>query len=335
MVWPERPDNWRLRRASRRSTRSRPWPRRSRRGEPVTMAVSAAQAPRPRPAPPEGARGGALDDDSWMRDIGPTFVVDGSGWAAGGRLALQRLGRPRRRPLLLGPGRPASAPKVLDVEGAALPRAARPRGRLDPRRRRGHAPRHRGVPAQREPQPGADGTRSAAAARPTTATSGPSGSAAASSTTRPTATSTTSRASPARASSRSVGPTTATTRSTRSRSTPAAARGGGATRGAPLEVHRPEPGPCDHGGGGRAASTRPRDQPRRAGDRLAGSYVNFYIANGARHRAAPGRAHRRRRARGIAGLFPDRTVVGVAASEILLGGGNIHCITQQVPAARP
>ena len=31
--------------------------------------------------------------------------------------------------------------------------------------------------------------------------------------------------------------------------------------------------------------------------------------------------------------FPGREVVGVPGREILLGGGNIHCVTQQVPAS--
>ena len=30
--------------------------------------------------------------------------------------------------------------------------------------------------------------------------------------------------------------------------------------------------------------------------------------------------------------FPDRKVVQVQSREIVLGGGNIHCITQQQPA---
>lgn len=30
-------------------------------------------------------------------------------------------------------------------------------------------------------------------------------------------------------------------------------------------------------------------------------------------------------------LYPDRKIETIYAREILLGGGNIHCITQQVP----
>ena len=91
---------------------------------------------------------------------------------------------------------------------------------------------------------------------------------------------------------------------------------------------------------GRCTSPRPRPPawraarhaPRRAGDRLAASYVNFYPADGVvvvplldpRHDAAAVAT--------LAALYPGREVVGVPAREILLGGGNIHCITQPVPA---
>jgi agmatine deiminase len=75
----------------------------------------------------------------------------------------------------------------------------------------------------------------------------------------------------------------------------------------------------------------PGSRPRRAGDRLAASYVNFYVAN--RIVAMPlldDRSDERARA-AIAQLFPGRRVIGVPSREILLGGGNIHCITQQQP----
>jgi agmatine deiminase len=71
--------------------------------------------------------------------------------------------------------------------------------------------------------------------------------------------------------------------------------------------------------------------PRRAGGRMAASYVNFYISN---RRVVMPLLDARTDARALRilrGLFPKREVVGVAAREILLGGGNIHCITQQVP----
>ena len=71
--------------------------------------------------------------------------------------------------------------------------------------------------------------------------------------------------------------------------------------------------------------------PRRTGDRLAGSYVNFYIANGGVVMPTFDDIHDQAAAEMLQKLFPDRHIVGVPAREILLGGGNIHCITQQQP----
>jgi agmatine deiminase len=72
-------------------------------------------------------------------------------------------------------------------------------------------------------------------------------------------------------------------------------------------------------------------QPRRGGDRLAASYVNFYIANSRVVYPLLDPSRDEEAAAIIAAAFPERELVGVGAREILLGGGNIHCITQQVP----
>ncbi|MFM1885551.1 MAG: hypothetical protein RL026_708 [Pseudomonadota bacterium] len=105
-------------------------------------------------------------------------------------------------------------------------------------------------------------------------------------------------------------------------------------RGRRFKVHKlPQPGPLVMTAGEAAGVlARDRAKPRRGGARLAGSYANFYIANGGvvvplldpRTDEAALALLRK--------LFRDREVVGVPAREILLGGGNIHCITQQIPA---
>jgi agmatine deiminase len=71
---------------------------------------------------------------------------------------------------------------------------------------------------------------------------------------------------------------------------------------------------------------------RRAGERLAGSYVNFYIANSTIVMPLLDAKRDKQAMRTLTRIFPERRVIGVQAREILLGGGNIHCITQQVPA---
>jgi agmatine deiminase len=104
-------------------------------------------------------------------------------------------------------------------------------------------------------------------------------------------------------------------------------------RGRRLRVHKlPSPGPLHmtrREAAGVVASRAIRGL--RAGQRLAGSYVNFYLANGALilpllDASTDGAARRVLRR-----VFPRRRIVAVPAREILLGGGDLHCITQQQP----
>ena len=76
------------------------------------------------------------------------------------------------------------------------------------------------------------------------------------------------------------------------------------------------------------------EDTREVGERLAASYVNFYFANdcllvpqfGGENAPSDARARRM-----LQELCPHREVIGIPARAILTGGGNIHCITQQIP----
>jgi agmatine deiminase len=71
--------------------------------------------------------------------------------------------------------------------------------------------------------------------------------------------------------------------------------------------------------------------PRPPGRRLPGSYINFYIANRGVIMPVFDDPRDRNALQEIQALFPGREVLGIPGREILLGGGNIHCITQQQP----
>ena len=62
------------------------------------------------------------------------------------------------------------------------------------------------------------------------------------------------------------------------------------------------------------------------------SYLNFLIVNGGVIVPQYGDENDALSLSQIREIFPDREVVGVMTREIVYGGGNIHCITQQVPA---
>ncbi|ODC03794.1 agmatine deiminase [Terasakiispira papahanaumokuakeensis] len=99
-------------------------------------------------------------------------------------------------------------------------------------------------------------------------------------------------------------------------------------------THMPLPGPihatleeCE------SVETLQRSQKRDPSIRLAGSYINFLMVNGGVVAPAFGDEQDAVAREILQQCFPDRKIVMVPGREILLGGGNIHCITQQQPAA--
>jgi agmatine deiminase len=65
-----------------------------------------------------------------------------------------------------------------------------------------------------------------------------------------------------------------------------------------------------------------------AGERVAVSPANLYVANGAVFVAAGGEGA----AEAVRAAFPGREVIPVPADTLAFGGGGPHCVTQQVPS---
>lgn len=336
MAWPERPDNWRDDAAPAQAAFAAVASAIAA-AEPVTMAVSDGQFERARAALPDAVRVVELStDDAWLRDTGPTFVVDGAGarrgvdwrfnawgglkgglyfpWDRDDRVAAKVLE-------VEGDGRYV-APLVLeggsihvDGEGTVL---TTEQCLLNPNRNPGldraaiEAALHAYLGTEKVVWLGAgvfedetDGhvDNLACFARPgvvmLTWADDP--------------------ADPQHAISRD-----------------ALERLEAATdaRGRPFEVIKlPAPGPLTTAAEEAAGVTAVEgSRPRRPGDRLAASYVNFYAADSRVVYPLLDPFRDEEAATIVATAFPDREVVGVPAREILLGGGNIHCITQPVPA---
>lgn len=72
--------------------------------------------------------------------------------------------------------------------------------------------------------------------------------------------------------------------------------------------------------------------PREDGEVAIASYMNFLIVNGGVILPQYGDANDALAVQQVQAMFPDRRVVGVQTREVAFGGGNIHCITQQQPA---
>jgi agmatine deiminase len=71
---------------------------------------------------------------------------------------------------------------------------------------------------------------------------------------------------------------------------------------------------------------------REVGEKLAASYANFYICNAGVVVPQFGDKMDSVAVEILAKAFKGKKIIPVFARDIIVGGGNIHCITQQIPA---
>jgi agmatine deiminase len=106
-------------------------------------------------------------------------------------------------------------------------------------------------------------------------------------------------------------------------------------RGREFKVHKlPLPGPFYVSAQEAESIDASVGMDRAAGERLAASYANFLITNGRVVFPLLDPEHDESVRQIFSELFPGKEIVGVNGRQIVLGGGNIHCITQQIPATK-
>lgn len=70
---------------------------------------------------------------------------------------------------------------------------------------------------------------------------------------------------------------------------------------------------------------------REVGEKLAASYVNFYVCNAAVLVPQFGDKNDALAVEILGKLFRDKKILPIYARQLIIGGGNIHCLTQQIP----
>lgn len=73
------------------------------------------------------------------------------------------------------------------------------------------------------------------------------------------------------------------------------------------------------------------EDTREVGEQLAASYVNFYICNACILVPQFGDKNDEVAVDILRQAFPNKKIIPIMAHDLIVGGGNIHCLTQQIP----